>query len=383
MRGERKKRMRQKHKVLCRWCGTSFYSKHTKPFCSTECELSFKKFQGVKETLDLQKEIQEVSKQPQEEDPLIKRQYNGEPLKRRLREENLSKEDLAELLDVDVEDVNKWLLGEKKPPNYIQNQIESLFEINCLPEKKGDRTSQPKAGAEKGKTITYYRRICRTCGRFFMTDSAKAEYCSPACFDNARNPQYQNETKTVNNDWNKEYRKCKYCGTQFIPEDPNQKYCGLHCSDLSRKKQEELIRKEEIEKQAQLKADIILKRYQLNNTNKITKRCPVCGKDFEATSKKKIYCCEKCRTKANNLKRKSGDGDLQRKGSLDSMGNCRFRGENKCESGAKSVYCRRVNGFVNEEKCNTNCTFFEEELTDHARIELLEKKVQQLEEKLK
>lgn len=66
--------------------------------------------------------------------------------------------------------------------------------------------------------------------------------------------------------------QCRNCGKEFVREKNSQKYCSVQCRDE------------------------YYKRENRNLTNKY--ECKWCGVEFKSLRKRK-YCCDRCRLKAN------------------------------------------------------------------------------------
>jgi hypothetical protein len=79
-------------------------------------------------------------------------------------------------------------------------------------------------------------------------------------------------------------KPCERCGEMMFSVAPNQKYCP-NC----RKAVEVEQRKATTEK-----------RREERKRRTVEKHCEFCGKAFETSNKKKIYCSPECCSKANN-----------------------------------------------------------------------------------
>lgn len=109
-----------------------------------------------------------------------------------------------------------------------------------------------------------YHKICKICGKEFDSKSKKAKACSRI------------HTSI-----------CCACGKEFELKYPyTAKTCSPECRGIYRKESG-------IAKKAAAKADETLKRNGAPAPKLYTKKCAFCGKEFETSSPRRIYCYDK------------------------------------------------------------------------------------------
>ena len=105
-------------------------------------------------------------------------------------------------------------------------------------------------------------RVCKVCGKEFVTYHNNQIYCGEECKINSVNVFRIKNIRVIN---------CGFCGKEFTTSY-KKKYCGKECYE----KNQERERKNKI---APL----------------LPKNCNYCGKEFMPTSKLQLYCDRKCR----------------------------------------------------------------------------------------
>lgn len=89
-------------------------------------------------------------------------------------------------------------------------------------------------------------------------------------------------------------KKCKWCGTEFELKSPAQIYCSKDCLRQVRS----LENKKYYQDNKDWYKEYHKKYYKEHHPKRhITKKCPVCGEEFEPSKNYQKYCSPKCRRK--------------------------------------------------------------------------------------
>lgn len=143
---------------------------------------------------------------------------------------------------------------------------------------------------------TLAKRICKQCGIEFM-GGPRAWYC-PACrYERQKERdrlckirQRQGLTRQLGS-----IDYCVVCGKPYIVEGSNQKYCPKCAPEAIKKVDNEQSKEWNRE---HFVGEYLIERYKkkvkLWHTNKKTKICPMCGKEYVPTIKHRQQCSDKC-----------------------------------------------------------------------------------------
>lgn len=144
---------------------------------------------------------------------------------------------------------------------------------------------------------TYYKHICKQCGREFESTAEIQNFCNGHCSFMYR----------------REHAVCEYCGKNLLEQgieiQPNQTR-GLYCSDECREKA----------------------KWKRAKENGRIGKCPQCGTEFIRQKDGKVYCSMECYKAANEAKIK--------KRRAPRMYKCKVCGKRYTqETGMNAVFC--------------------------------------------
>ena len=154
------------------------------------------------------------------------------------------------------------------------------------------------------------KAICAFCGASYIKKTVVQQYCSQTCADKARRERKKRGIRIQYSEI-----QCKECGKTFLPIQTGQAYCSKECKKKarSRRDKERKARKRNEKKAAQIKAEqenVIenspekIEIISGNGRNVNIKECAVCGTTFYKKAGNQIYCCKKCKQKAELEKRR-------------------------------------------------------------------------------
>ena len=153
------------------------------------------------------------------------------------------------------------------------------------------------------------RRICRQCGRKFMTRDPNMFYCNLGCESDAQDGAAKKRA----------LRTCRNCGTEFLPNTGKQVYCSKKCGDefFRRKQKEETQPMTPGETQPMTPAELLAKMepdkgranagYKaLAGIRGSVRTCARCGREYNPASPAQKYCSYECLRLKNMEKARTG-----------------------------------------------------------------------------
>lgn len=163
-------------------------------------------------------------------------------------------------------------------------------------------SDEPYIDNRRGPETSLGTRTCRRCGREF-TGGPRAWYC-PECRKKRNRQQKSKDNhkqrlgltrKLGSTDY------CACCGKPYTVTGGLQKYCP----DCAAKAMREIDRNQALQYYEYNKEQINSARYDKQRVK--TKKCVICGKEFDANGTARNTCSEECRRKQRKIWQKSGD----------------------------------------------------------------------------
>ena len=245
-------------KFICGHCGSEFESSFKKIFCSKECASKFH---------------EEKHRKEREE-------------KRNSRNHKQCEICGKEFIDKSAGLTAKYCSDECRKIAWTKTQVC----VKCGKEFKSESSQicpdcRPKATKVKckvcGKETTnktfcskecqekYHNekrvvKICRECGKEFLTNSETQNRCSKECIE-----KHQSKIYT---------RECKGCGDVFTTKSEKQVYCSKKCARKVYNKNNELKRKRKVHENGKMDCGISLKKLIKKEKN----ICYLCGKECDS-----------------------------------------------------------------------------------------------------
>ncbi len=151
-------------------------------------------------------------------------------------------------------------------------------------------------------------KICPVCGKEFIPRHKNQVYCDDEMkkqeirFKKALEEKDKKEKATDEKESEIKVRTkiCPVCGKEFTPVAKHSKYCSKECSDEVKRQYRARYYQQNREKYL----DYVAEHQKPDTPHVYTKVCPFCGKEFETTNNRKIYCSDECKNQYNKEKKR-------------------------------------------------------------------------------
>lgn len=124
-------------------------------------------------------------------------------------------------------------------------------------------------------------KVCRHCGKIFVSSNNKKVFCSKECQLAAKREAERAKAKARHD----EIRHCPVCGAAFNGV-MNKRYCSKACGDIAYRREHKEDRRAYVER--------------LRKSREIVKRCAFCGREFTTTDSRQKFCSRACTRSFNS-----------------------------------------------------------------------------------
>lgn len=166
-----------------------------------------------------------------------------------------------------------------------------------------------------------YKKYCKYCNTYFETKNNSQVYCSEECRENFYKERQVLNNNNKNNNKNRKKKKykriCKTCGKEFSTNSTNSKYCSEKCKQKNKNKK---LNKLVTCKTCGKKFSTIHNKKYCSKECRDTKQkiCPICEEKFSTKTGRK-YCSEECRKIEIKYKNKVSQTELDLRKNNDSI----------------------------------------------------------------